>query len=78
MVPVLDFHEIDDEFSVIMSAQCDPSQMHMEHAQSAQFYAPTKALIKEIRLYPVFILRLFDFFMKFGQHILNIYGQFLC
>ena len=42
-----------------MSAQCAPSQMHMENAQSAQFYAPTKASIKEFRLYPVLILRLF-------------------
>ena len=41
-----------------MSAQCGPSQMHMEHAQGTQFYAPTKASIKEFRLYPVFILRL--------------------
>ena len=45
--------------SVTMSVQCGPSQMHMEHAQSTQFYAPTKASIKEFRLYPVFILRLF-------------------
>ena len=40
-----------------MSAQCSPSQMHMEHAQSTKFYAPTKASIKEFRLYPVFNLR---------------------
>ena len=32
---------------------------HIERVQSAQFYAPTKASIKEFRLYPVFILRLF-------------------
>ena len=49
----------DDDFSVIMLGQCGPSQMHMEHAQNTQCYAPTKALINEFRLYPVFILRLF-------------------
>ena len=48
-----------DDFSVIMSAQCGLSQMHMEHAQSTQFNAPTKALINKFGLYPVFILRLF-------------------
>ena len=44
---------------VITSVQCGPSQMHMEHTQSTQFYAPTKASIKEFGLYPVLILRLF-------------------
>ena len=42
-----------------MSAQCGPRLRHMERAQSAQFYAPTKASIKEFRPCPVFILRLF-------------------
>ena len=36
-----------------------PCLRHMERAQSAQFYAPTKASMKEFRLYPIFILRLF-------------------
>ena len=31
----------------------------MEHPQNTQFYAPTTAWIKELRLYLVFILRLF-------------------
>ena len=42
--------------SVIMSGQCGPLLRHMERAQSAKFYAPSKASIKESRLYPVFIL----------------------
>ena len=50
IISVQPIHKTDD-FSVIMSAQCGPSQMHMEHAQSTQFYAPTKALIQSC-LYP--------------------------
>ena len=45
--------------SVITSAQCGPLQMHMEHTQSPQFYAPTKASIKEFGLYPALVLRIF-------------------
>ena len=44
---------------VITSAQCGPPLMHMEHTQSAQLYAPTKASIKEFRLYPALVLRIF-------------------
>ena len=43
--------------SIIMSAQCGPYLRHIERAQSAQFYASTKASIKEFWLCPVFILR---------------------
>ena len=42
--------ETTNTISVIMSAQCGPLQMHMENTQSAQFYAPTKASIKEFCL----------------------------
>ena len=44
--------------SVIISAQCGHRLRHMERAQSAQFYAPTKASINEFRLCHVFIIRL--------------------
>ena len=49
-----------DELHVdIMSAQCGPCLRHRERAQTAQFYAPIKASIKEFWLCPAIILRLF-------------------